>query len=83
MAPPSNRRRSLAIEIPESMTFKPNMEEFRDFKGYIEQLEKRGAHKAGICKIVPPEEWVPRKAGYGVDTFKFQIEAPVKQVRGK
>ena len=28
---------------------------------YIESLEKQGAHHVGILKIVPPDEWVPRR----------------------
>lgn len=42
-------------------TFYPTWEEFKDFNTYILQLEEMGAHEAGICKIVPPKEWCPRR----------------------
>lgn len=34
------------------MTFRPTMEEFRDFAKYIVYMETQGAHRAGLAKVV-------------------------------
>ena len=36
--------------------FKPTMEEFVDFEGYMKLVECWGM-RSGIVKIVPPQEW--------------------------
>lgn len=36
--------------------FKPTMEEFSDFEGYMNKVECWGA-KSGIVKVIPPDEW--------------------------
>lgn len=46
--------------VPKIMVFRPTYEEFKDFKKYIDYMESQGAHKAGLAKVVPPPEWVPR-----------------------
>lgn len=63
--------------IPKIQVFRPTWEEFKDFNKYIEHIESKGAHKAGICKIIPPKEWVPRKSGY--DNLDITIPAPIVQ----
>ncbi|XP_045160410.1 uncharacterized protein LOC123525433 isoform X2 [Mercenaria mercenaria] len=63
--------------IPKIMVFRPTWEEFKDFNKYIEYIESQGAHKAGLAKIIPPKEWVPRKAGY--DDLDIVIPAPIVQ----
>lgn len=76
----SHRRKSTApTDFPDAMTFRPTLEEFKDFPGYVRKIEAAGAHEAGICKIVCPDGWVPRKAGYDVDGFPFRIQRPVEQ----
>ena len=42
--------------IPKIQVFRPTWEEFKDFNKYIEYIESKGAHKAGICKV---SVWVP------------------------
>ena len=37
------------------LVFRPTMKEFRHFSTYIQYVESQGAHKAGICKIIPPK----------------------------
>jgi hypothetical protein len=32
-------------------TLHPSWEKFRDFEGYIEQIEKEGASEAGIVRV--------------------------------
>uniref|UniRef100_A0A1I8JGV4 [histone H3]-trimethyl-L-lysine(9) demethylase n=1 Tax=Macrostomum lignano TaxID=282301 RepID=A0A1I8JGV4_9PLAT len=59
-------------------TFRPTMEEFRDFNAYIAKIESAGAHLAGVCKIVPPAEWVPRRGGYA-DLDQLVIPGPIRQ----
>jgi len=63
----------------EWQTYRPTYEQFKDLKGYIESLEKQGAHLAGILKIVPPNEWVPRSAGYNLEDLEFKIDTPIQQ----
>ena len=37
--------------VPKIMTFRPTMDEFKDFNRYIEYIEDNGGHRAGICKV--------------------------------
>ncbi|XP_074402023.1 lysine-specific demethylase 4A isoform X2 [Zonotrichia albicollis] len=60
------------------MTFRPTMEEFRDFSRYIAYVESQGAHRAGLAKIVPPKEWKPRQCYDDID--ELVIPAPIQQV---
>lgn len=34
------------------MVFRPTWEEFKDFPKYIEYMESKGAHKAGLAKVI-------------------------------
>jgi len=36
--------------------FKPTMEEFQDFEGYMNSIEVWGM-RSGIVKVIPPAEW--------------------------
>ena len=38
--------------VPKIMTFRPTMEEFKDFNKYIESIEEQGAHRAGLAKVI-------------------------------
>lgn len=67
-------------KIPRIMTFRPSYEEFKDFSKYIEFIESKGAHLAGLAKIIPPVEWKPRKASYNIDEINMTIPAPIQQV---
>ena len=42
-------------------------------------LEAKNAHLAGIVKIKPPKEWIPRKIGYEPEDFPFHIKKPIEQ----
>ena len=57
----------------------PTMEEFKDFKTYMEHLESVGAHEKGVALVHVPDEWVPRKNGYNLDDFNYEIAGPIKQ----
>ncbi|XP_059608456.1 probable lysine-specific demethylase 4B isoform X2 [Phlebotomus argentipes] len=67
-------------QIPRLMVFRPTWEEFKDFGKYIQYMESQGAHKAGLAKVVPPVEWVPRKSGYDLDKLDITIPAPICQI---
>ncbi|KAM5318415.1 lysine-specific demethylase 4D-like [Glossophaga mutica] len=60
------------------MTFRPTMEEFKDFNKYIASIESQGAHRAGLAKIIPPKEWKARQT-YD-DLSDILIAAPLQQV---
>uniref|UniRef100_A0A8C5D1W1 [histone H3]-trimethyl-L-lysine(9) demethylase n=1 Tax=Gadus morhua TaxID=8049 RepID=A0A8C5D1W1_GADMO len=63
---------------PRIMTFRPTMEEFKDFRKYVAYMETQGAHRAGLAKVIPPEGWKPRKC---YDTIEdMVIPAPIMQV---
>lgn len=67
-------------KIPRIMTFRPSYEEFKNFSSYVEYMERRGANLAGLAKVIPPPEWVPRKSGYNIDNINMTIPAPICQV---
>lgn len=61
--------------------FRPSEEEFRDFRAYIEDIER--LHPGiGICKIIPPSSWFVRE--YDLSQINFTVQTPVRQlVSGK
>ncbi|XP_033248157.1 uncharacterized protein LOC108158417 isoform X6 [Drosophila miranda] len=68
-------------DIPRIMVFRPTWEEFKDFPKYVAYMESQGAHKAGLAKVVPPAEWIPRRSGYAdLDALNVTIPAPICQV---
>jgi jumonji domain-containing protein 2 len=80
MPPGVAGRKTAPTGVMSPKVFHPTMEEFSNFLGYIEKIEREdNAHLAGIAKIVPPKEWVPRKAGYNLEDLNFEIEGPIKQ----
>lgn len=60
--------------------FRPTWDEFKDFNKYVQYMESKGAHKAGLAKVIPPPEWVPRKSGYNLDELNVTIPSPICQV---
>ncbi|VVC37644.1 JmjC domain,JmjN domain [Cinara cedri] len=64
-------------KISNIMVFKPTWDEFKDFNKYIQFMESKRAHHAGIAKIIPPIEWKPRKQSY--DILDIQIPQPIIQ----
>lgn len=36
---------------PKIMVFHPTYEEFQNFSAYIQYIESKGAHKAGLAKV--------------------------------
>lgn len=66
--------------IPRIQVFRPTYEEFKNFTQYVEYMESQGAHKAGLAKVIPPPEWIPRKRGYNLEELDLSIPAPICQV---
>uniref|UniRef100_A0A7N5ZPL0 Lysine-specific demethylase 4B n=1 Tax=Anabas testudineus TaxID=64144 RepID=A0A7N5ZPL0_ANATE len=60
------------------MTFRPTMEEFRDFNRYLVYMESQGAHRAGLAKVIPPKGWKPRRTYDDIDDL--MIDAPIQQM---
>ncbi|XP_051498720.1 lysine-specific demethylase 4C isoform X3 [Apus apus] len=60
------------------MTFRPSMDEFKDFNKYLAYMESQGAHRAGVAKVIPPKEWKPRK--HYDDIEDLLIPAPIQQM---
>ncbi|KAK0912287.1 hypothetical protein LTR91_015759 [Friedmanniomyces endolithicus] len=58
--------------------FKPTMDQFRDFKRFIEKVNKYGM-KSGIAKVIPPPEW--RESLPQLDEYvkRIKIKNPITQ----
>lgn len=66
--------------MPKIMVFRPTYEQFKNFKEYVVYMESQGAHKAGVAKVIPPPEWIPRYCDiasflFGIDVV-FLLENP-------
>lgn len=53
LAPPQPPQPAFTAKNPSCkiMTFRPTMEEFKDFAKYIVYMESQGAHRAGLAKV--------------------------------
>uniref|UniRef100_A0A5F9DMM6 [histone H3]-trimethyl-L-lysine(9) demethylase n=1 Tax=Oryctolagus cuniculus TaxID=9986 RepID=A0A5F9DMM6_RABIT len=60
------------------MVFRPSMAEFREFNKYLAYMESKGAHRAGLAKVIPPKEWKPRQCYDDIDNLL--IPAPIQQM---
>ncbi|XP_063716996.1 lysine-specific demethylase 4A-like isoform X2 [Symsagittifera roscoffensis] len=58
-------------------TYRPSWEEFQDFQACIRRAEAMGAHKTGICKIIPPKEYMPQTDYSQFDSA--QVQNPIRQ----
>lgn len=38
-------------QIPKIQVFRPTWDEFKHFDKYVEYMESKGAHKAGLAKV--------------------------------
>jgi len=64
----------------EILVFRPTMKEFQHFSRYIQYVESQGAHKAGICKIIPPKEWLDQMNTQDYSkTDNLVIGTPIEQ----
>lgn len=60
--------------------FRPTLEEFANFRGYIEKIEQSfdEVDKHGIAKIIPPKGWLDKV--YDLEKIDITVEYPVQQV---
>ncbi|KAJ7186669.1 hypothetical protein C8R46DRAFT_277518 [Mycena filopes] len=63
--------------------FKPSMDEFADFEGYMTRVECWG-RRSGIVKIVPPPEWTAALPDVTPQLGTVKIKSPIEQfMRGR
>jgi len=55
--------------------FRPTWEEFKNFSEYVESIEEK-CKKFGLCKIVPPPEFIARADGYYFEDIGFVGDKP-------
>lgn len=68
----------MVVRRPEVPVLYPTLEELGgSFEAYIEKHERKIA-EFGICKIVPPPGWTPRKKGYS-DDLDLTIDRAIRQ----
>ena len=125
MPPGVSGRRTAPDAMDGDHHWYPTMEEFKDFKTYMEYLESQGAHEKGVALVhvssyyiyallsnlferkhavenfscfhrqkirkmswtrsyhcispQVPDEWIPRKSGYNLADFNYEIAGPIKQ----
>ncbi|GAB7365373.1 hypothetical protein MBLNU230_g6451t1 [Neophaeotheca triangularis] len=58
--------------------FKPTMDQFRSFKKFVNKIDKYGM-KAGIVKVVPPQEWRENLPALDEYVKKIKIKNPITQ----
>ncbi|KDR66167.1 hypothetical protein GALMADRAFT_259628 [Galerina marginata CBS 339.88] len=58
--------------------FKPTMEEFQDFEGYMNKVECWG-NRSGIVKIIPPKEWTASLPPLKEQLTDVKIKTPIEQ----
>ncbi|PBK83290.1 JmjC-domain-containing protein [Armillaria gallica] len=58
--------------------FKPTMDEFRDFEGYMQKVECWG-ERSGIIKIIPPKEWSESLPRIKEQLNNLKISSPIEQ----
>lgn len=61
-------------------TYRPTLQQMKDFSGYIRYIHEDGGHRAGLAKIIPPVGYQPRKKGYADDElYAMNITKPIRQ----
>ena len=68
------------MELPKALIFRPTVEEFEDPIRYIRSIEPE-ARKLGICKIVPPAEWLQRLGEFDPRVHCRRTKFPTKLQR--
>ncbi|KAJ6120583.1 hypothetical protein N7523_004863 [Penicillium sp. IBT 18751x] len=58
--------------------FKPTMDQFRDFKKFVNRIDNYGM-KAGIVKVVPPKEWTDSLAPLDEAVKTIRVKNPIMQ----
>ncbi|KAG8215808.1 JmjC domain, hydroxylase-domain-containing protein [Butyriboletus roseoflavus] len=58
--------------------FKPTMDEFSNFEGYMTKIECWGL-RSGIVKVIPPKEWVEALPPISDQLANVKIRSPIEQ----
>ncbi|EJF57709.1 hypothetical protein DICSQDRAFT_111328 [Dichomitus squalens LYAD-421 SS1] len=58
--------------------FRPTMDEFQDFEGYMTRVEPWGM-RSGIVKIIPPKEWTERLPSIVPQLHNVALKNPIEQ----
>ncbi|PIL32652.1 transcription factor [Ganoderma sinense ZZ0214-1] len=58
--------------------FRPTLEEFQDFEGYMNRVEPWGM-RSGIVKIIPPKEWTEQLPSVVPQLDKVKLKSPIEQ----
>jgi jumonji domain-containing protein 2 len=66
-------------EAAPPQTFRPTEAELADWEGLVAAMERRGAHRAGMARLVLPEGWVPRARGYQLAGVQATVRRPIRQ----
>ncbi|TEB18763.1 hypothetical protein FA13DRAFT_1745280 [Coprinellus micaceus] len=59
--------------------FKPTMEQFQDFEGYMEKINCWG-QRSGIVKVIPPKEWKDSLPSIRSELKEVKIKSPIEQI---
>ncbi|KAI9491044.1 JmjC domain, hydroxylase-domain-containing protein [Zychaea mexicana] len=58
--------------------FRPSMEQFKDFKTFMEAIDPYGRH-SGIVKVVPPKEWKDKLPDIKRHLERLRVRNPIIQ----
>lgn len=58
--------------------FKPSMEEFEDFEGYMNKVEVWGM-RSGIVKVIPPKQWSDSLPPLTDQLASVKLKSPIEQ----
>ncbi|KAH9979809.1 JmjC domain, hydroxylase-domain-containing protein [Russula compacta] len=58
--------------------FKPSMEEFQDFEGYMNNIECWGM-RSGIVKVIPPKQWTDALPSLTTQLANVKLKNPIEQ----
>lgn len=58
--------------------FKPTMDQFRNFKRFIDKIDKHGM-KSGIVKVIPPTEWRKSLPDLSEAIKSIKVKNPITQ----
>ncbi|KAL1935446.1 hypothetical protein VTP01DRAFT_4586 [Rhizomucor pusillus] len=58
--------------------FRPSMEEFKDFKAFMEAIDEYGK-RSGIVKVIPPKEWKDNLPDIGEALKHVRVRNPIIQ----
>jgi hypothetical protein len=69
------------LPAPEAPVFHPTLHDVNSmtFVEYVERVveKSKAFREAGICRIVAPDGWAPRKTGY--NRLNFELPRPIRQ----